>query len=193
MIKADNTESTLKLRKHQDTLITVGKGIITFTIWSLVKTVSTMVINREELTDAFRTIMSRSDAQAADAMSDLLIYTVVMFIMLFFILIDVILRVYVGKAAIREGCGGKKGVFYLVLTFLMILASISMLISYVRGRSQTETDIQIARAMGEELSVSVVVIELTSLAMMIEMFYSACYVRKHRARSDDGREARNAA
>lgn len=193
MIKTDNSESTIRLRKHQDTLVTVGKGIIVFSLWSVAKTIGTMLLNREDLTEAFKKLMGFADAKEAAVIPDDLIYAVVMIIMVIFLLIDLIIRLKVGRSAIREGRGIRKSGFYLFLTFLLIVSSFTTLLSYVMKSTQTETDLQIARAMGEELSFSAFVIELTSFVMMIEMLHSARYVRKHRACIESGKEVRDAA
>ena len=179
MIKTDNSESTIRLRKHQDTLVTVGKGIIVFSLWSVAKTIGTMLLNREDLTEAFKKLMGFADAKEAAVIPDELVYAVVMAVMVIALLIDLLIRLKVGRSAIREGRGIRKSGFYLFLTFLLIISSFMTLLSYVMKSTQTETDLQIARAMGEELSFSAFVIELTSFVMMIEMLLSARYVRKH--------------
>ena len=50
----NNSEKQIRLRKSQNTLVVVGTGIIVMSLWTLVRIIGEVVINKEEIVSAIR-------------------------------------------------------------------------------------------------------------------------------------------
>ena len=87
------------------------------------------------------------------------------------ILFDFLLRLYVGLSARAEGFGKKKGYAYIVVAFLIAIASLfSIVMIFFDIRFTGVTSLM-------ELIVSIIV-EITSAVVMIELIAAAFTVKK---------------
>ena len=50
----NNSEKQIRLRKTQNTLVVVGTGIIVMSLWTLVRIIGEVVINKEAIVSAIR-------------------------------------------------------------------------------------------------------------------------------------------
>ena len=50
----NNSEKQIRLRKSQNTLVVVGTGIIVMSLWTLVRIIGEVVINKEAIVSAIR-------------------------------------------------------------------------------------------------------------------------------------------
>ena len=94
-----------KTRRLENNLMTVGTGVAAFGVWALVKYILTAFVLNEEIEDS----MEPSSLK-------------VIYIFVFSLtLLDFLMRCFIGFSARAEGKGKNKGVFYLVITVLLIL------------------------------------------------------------------------
>ncbi len=114
-----------ELRQHQSTLAITGIVVILFSIWSVIKV---LLISLSSIgIDSSAEAAAQEDAEFANEMAELgidddvmlrtlLIIFAVIFIV---IIIDLLLRVYIGRSAIAEAGGKKKRIVYVVFAFIL--------------------------------------------------------------------------
>ena len=95
-----------KIRKHQDILRCSGYAVILFGAWSIIRMVMLRIIDPLEL-DSLLAV--------ADAESDMDLETIAFVSLLVLLALDLLFRLYVGRSAIKEGRGGEKRLFYVLL------------------------------------------------------------------------------
>lgn len=151
----------IKMRRYQNLLVVSGLGVIIFGLWSVLKTILLFFLNEEELDDYpndpfFRVILFALVAAA--------------------LLIEFLIRLFVGLSARAEGFGKKKGYAYIVLAVLLALASLeSLVLIFIEADYETIA----------ELVVSVIV-EATSLIVTIELMVAAFTVKKLKKELGEG-------
>lgn len=186
--KVNNTLEQRRLRRSQSTLVIVGTGIIIFGAWAALKVYSAILLGTENTIAEFRvTVIDESDPISdSDLLKWIIIFATI------YVLIELSVRVYVGRSAISEGRGTASGRLYLVLTFILILAALAavlldvlVVLNDIAGKS-TEGEVTRQDAWTS------LVIDLTSLVMMVQMMISAFRVRKYK-KTHRETEAGNAA
>lgn len=158
-----------ELRKHQDMLIIIGTGVIAFGVWSVIKTVLYYALSRDEM---LRILKEQGLEQGYEAGVYVLIALALAFILG--------LRIYIGLSARAEGVGKRRGNGYVVLAAIMTLANFGGFVLSVAGAFELELTLDNI----VDLSVTFVV-ELTSIATMAELVYSALRVRNLRKQIAD--------
>ena len=147
-----------KTRKMEDTLITIGNGIILFAVWSLVRFVLSYFILGAEVDET-----ASAEVKTASV--------VVLWV---FTLLDVGVRLYIGYAARAEGLRRKKlpyfvlTIVYLVLYIISVAACVLALFTLSTGAGNL---------------VVMLIIDVTFLFFMLELLVSIIGVRKRRKQS----------
>ncbi|MBQ1422931.1 MAG: hypothetical protein IIY96_00665 [Lachnospiraceae bacterium] len=95
-------------RKYQNTLIVTGGGVIAFGIWSLVRFMTYFLLNTRAMMELL----------GLESREDVIFVYLVVFVMLLF---DLAVRVFVGRAAIMEGTGRKKGNIYIAAAVVLLI------------------------------------------------------------------------
>lgn len=169
----NNSEKQIRLRKSQNTLVVVGTGIIIMSLWSVIKIISEVFINKDEIVSALRNEGNADLNYLSD--STIVVLFAVMIVLMSSIFIAA--RVFIGRSAIAEGNGRRANflyipftVIYIVLTVMQIRESANSLVS---GKSEELLVI-------EEPPVAALMIELTSLIMLTELLIAAIKVRQYR-------------
>lgn len=178
----DNSPEAILKRRIQDTLIIVGTDIILFSIWTMVKTVGISMMYRTEIIRDMRSFGGTENSTLSD--STLFLLFLIMILFLFSILL--FLRLYVGLAAISEGRGRRRSNLYLAIAGIMIVLSI---LSLYQMLLQLFSGAEIEHApyyLSDDPSISSVIIELTSIVMMLQMVSAAIRIR--RLRKNENRE-----
>ena len=145
-----------KLIKSQSDLVISGMGVIILAVWTLVKTAMYAVL---QLRDLWGTLEAeyRGIVVAIAACIIALIGTV-----------SLLLRVTIGRSAIKEGKGGKGGKLYVVLAWIILvidgLGALFDLLSF--GRS------------GVLDSVAILAVDVTTVATLINLLVSSKRVRR---------------
>ena len=143
----------IKMRRYQNLLTVSGLGVIIFGLWTVLKTILLLFLQEDMVDD----------------LPDGLFYRVLFFTLIGgVLLIDFLIRLFVGLSARAEGFGKKKGYGYIVVAILIAIASLVSLVL-------------IFFDMGDrsilELIVSFIV-EATSMIATVELLVAAFTVKK---------------
>lgn len=111
--KPDNAPEQSALRHYRDLLRSSGTGVLMFAVWSLVRTVMTMIISRKEGIDA---LLSSETGGIIDV--SVVPLVIISFIVL--VAIELGIRLFVGLSARAEGNGKKKNMVYIIVACIMI-------------------------------------------------------------------------
>lgn len=142
-----------KMRRYQNLLTVSGLGVIIFGLWSVLKTILLLFMKEGIL---------------SEIPDDTFVRVMFFLILGGILLVDVLIRLYVGLSARAEGFGKKKGYGYVVIAILMALASLASLVLIFFDSNEQSI---------WELIVSVTV-EATSLVVTIELLVAAFTVKK---------------
>ncbi|MBE6029414.1 MAG: hypothetical protein E7226_04595 [Clostridiales bacterium] len=166
-----------KLRKYEHALVISGVGVIAFGLWSIIKaTICFILVPMEQLS---RTNASDDLAELhALGLTDRGIGYLIAVSILFVLVLDFALRLYIGRSAVYDGRRLKKKRFtYVVLAIIVAASLASNLMQRCIALGSNKVEIW-ANAMAS-VNVSVVV-DITSLLALIEMIIAAIMVRRLR-------------
>ena len=170
-IRTDNSEESIRIRRSQSTLVAVGTGIMLLGVWSAIKAYSYILLRRGSLIEEVR-----SYAEEGTELTDGMLLAGVIVVFTIYVLIELGVRLFIGRSAIAEGKGHRSGKMYIPLTILLII--VTALIIFAEGYSMVDgkpdsnvTEVDWATSL---------VIDITSLVMMIEMVVSAFRVKKYK-------------
>lgn len=152
-----------KIRKHQTNLICSGLAVIAFGFWSIVRALLFIVFNREQL-KALAAGQIPSEELIISLDTVMLISYILVFI---FLLIELSLRLYIGRASISVGNGKHKSRKYIVLSVLFLVYSVFCL--YISFSNEEPVLNRI----------SAVIIETSSNIAFIEVIYSSLAIRRY--------------
>ena len=176
-----------KLRKYEHALVISGVGVIAFGIWSIVKaTIYFILIPLERLS---KTKMGDDLAELQSlGMTDRGTGYLIAVIILFALVVDFALRLYIGRSAIRDGRRLKKKRFtYVVLAMFVSVSLISNLVERCIALGSDEPTMWSDALTSANVSV---VVDITSLFALIEVIVAAIMVRRLRRELEiSGKEA----
>lgn len=157
-----NDAGSVKYRRNLNTLVVLGTGVMMFAVWGIIKLIAEILlgfqfIEPEDLEDLGTEGIVFVTAFVAIVLS-----------------IDVILRLYVGIRARREGHGKKVGVGHLIVSVLLIIESV-FTTAFVIWTIVTQTE-------GMEDPFVALLMELSSLVITLEVFMASISVRRYRRR-----------
>ena len=142
----------VKTRRLENNVITLGTGIIAFSIWALLKYAMT-----------FFSDLSYADEMSAGAR--------VIFFASVISLTDVLFHFYIGVSARSEGKGKKKTPLYLVLTAFIIMVYLVAIVFEIYFLLQEKNLFSIFVT---------TLVDVTSTVIFIEMFVYAVQLRRIR-------------
>lgn len=151
-----------ELRRRRSELLTLGFGIISFGVWSVLKTYLYTWVD-----PIFTEIDVAEEYKTAAAILAYVMITVIL-------AMDLGLRLYVGMSARAEGLGKKKGRAYIVVASVMLVISIVLWLAslgYVQSKAENDTLMDYIVSM---------VVDLTSIAILARLVYNAVKVRQLR-------------
>lgn len=147
-----------ELRRHQDNLVTIGSGVVTVGVVSMLQLILYFYVNLSEI----RNLMP---AEENDTYLNF-----VMAITFGMALIGMLMRAYIGFSARAEGKGRKRGFFYVVLAGLIALLDVCLTVFGL---------IQLADPTVFALDMFVTVVFFTvSVITIVQMMVSAVYVKR---------------
>ena len=161
----DTRELERELRRNQDTLSSVGLGVMAFGAWSVIETVILFIIQ-----------IPKQAAETVESEYVPAFIAVAGVMLLVLLAADLLLRVYVGRSARAEWRQGGQRKGYLFAAGFLALISLASLVFILLsvilpGKFGT----------GENTdTVTIAVIELTSLITLIEMIAAGLRVRRIR-------------
>ena len=158
----NNDPASVKMRRNRGTLSVAGLGVMAFGLWSVVKFVMECLIGqiREDLVNTY------SDTGT-------ILAWIVIIVVVHVILTDVILRYIVGRCAWRESRGLRQGHWYFILA--VNIAAGSILSIYIEAESI------ILRDDFSLYDYACLIVELTSLVMLIELFVASICSRRRKS------------
>ena len=164
----DNMQT--ELIKHRHTLAVVGLGAIAFGIWSLIKSILYFVL----VEPIFDTISSNYDDLSNSKYEAWVLVAITFAIVVMFVLIDMLLRWKVGRKAMAVSRGDKEpGVGFFILSSILLLMDMAELIMgalSIAGIIPSDEDITD--------QISTLLVDFTSVVMLIEMLFAAIMIRK---------------
>ena len=167
-VLANNRES-VKYRRNCNTLVVFGTGVILYGFWSIIKLAMCLIFDVE--------IFNAEDMEEFGPIGISIVLVIVVIIMA----VDVIIRLHAGLRARYEGEGKKVRKTYLFWCIWLILESSISIIIIIPDVINMEGDF-----IDTYLSVFM---ELTSLAMTIEVFLAGISVRKYRKKLQEGAQS----
>jgi hypothetical protein len=168
----DTTQASMQteLIKHRPTLAVVGLGAIAFGIWSLIKSILYFVL----VEPIFDTISSNYDDLSNSKYEAWVLVAITFAIVVMFVLIDMLLRWKVGRKAMAVSRGDKEpGVGFFILSSILLLMDMAELIMgalSIAGIIPSDEDITD--------QISTLLVDFTSVVMLIEMLFAAIMIRK---------------
>ena len=170
----NNDLDHILMRRSQNTLIVVGTGIILFSIWTVVKTLGSLILLKDEAVAAIR----KTADEIGIILSDQILFYIELAVTLIAMLLFLAVRTYIGLAAISEGRGIRRRMGYLILAVIMIIFNITAVVmNFVSTTSQDSHAV-----FSEDTSLSAHIIEITSIVMLVELVFSAIRIRRVRKR-----------
>ena len=143
----------IKMRRYQNLLTVSGLGVIIFGLWTVLKTILLLFLQEAMVDD----------------LPDGLFYRVLFFTLIGgVLLIDFLIRLFVGLSARAEGLGKTKGYGYIVVAILIAIASLVSLVLIFFDTADRSI---------LELIVSFIV-EATSMIATVELLVAAFTVKK---------------
>ena len=150
----------IELRRRRIAMMTLGSGVFAFGVWSILKSYLYLWVNPVVFDDI------GVQYQSAVITAFYIMYT-------FFMLIDLLLRAYVGMGARSMGMGKKKGLMYVIVLSLMLAVSALSCLLMVLGRGDTRMENQ------SELDFFVsAFVEFCNMSILAELLYTVLRVKK---------------
>ncbi len=163
IVNKHNSAETVKLRRYRASLVTDGIGIITFGLWSIIKSLLSFLMQPSDFE-------LPNNERIPDPAEILIIIVVAVIIVLIFVAIILGIHLYVGLSSYKEGRNGKKGSFYLVAAGLMaFLNCLGMTLYFVSPNGSKTITIT---------SIAAFIIDLTTDIILLDMIYAAFMSRK---------------
>ena len=175
----NNEPEQIKIRRAQNNLIVVGSGTILFSLWSLFRMVASLFLLKKETLASLKELPAFKEELVPDS----ILFAVLVVVVIAELGVIILIRVFVGRAAIAEGRGRKRSILYLVLAAIMILGN---LFAIKNTLVPSPGDAALGGAFAKRNSASSIIIELTSAVMLFEMIVSACTIRKFRNKKSKG-------
>ena len=159
-----------ELIKHRHTLAVVGLGAIAFGIWSLIKSILYFVL----VEPIIKTISSNYDNLSNSKIEAWVLIAITFTLVVLFVLIDMLLRWKVGRKAMAVSRGEREpGVGFFVLSSILLLMDMSELVMgilSIAGIISSDEDLFD--------QISTLLVDFTSVVMLIEMIVAAVMIRK---------------
>lgn len=178
MERINNDPQQVLLRKSRNNLIVMGSGIILFGVWTAFKMLAMLVLLKDETIEGLRKMASGVNAGATGEWNSVIpedtVYLITMVLVALFMALALCARAYVGMSAISEGRGKRKRSFYLVVAAVIICFNMaSFILNFISVNEPEQMG-----AFTRDTSFSGLIIEFTSMVMLIEMLVSAIRARQ---------------
>lgn len=156
----ENDALQIQLRKNQDTLKIVGLGVMAFGAWSIIRTIL-------YITSQWSSIVEEI---TVPEVSETIMKTMYFIMTAVVLAVEIAIRLYIGRSAVAEGKGERKGPGYIVVAFLITLIGLALTFTAI-----VVPGIRIELNLEALMSLFV---EITSAVITLEMCWSAVRVRK---------------
>ena len=173
----NNDIDQIRIRRSQNTLIVVGTGTILFSVWTVIKTLGAFFLLKNESVD----VVKEAAGEIGVALSDQQVFYIVLAVMVLFMILFLAVRTFIGRSAILEGRGLRRGNGYLILASILIILGIASLVTSIFSTGSQES-LSVFSVFSNYTSLSTLIIEFTSMIMLVELVYSAIRIRIVRKR-----------
>lgn len=158
-----NDKESVKYRRNRNTLIVLGTGVILFGFWGIIKLIAQVLLGFQLF-----------DPELLDGLEPEGV-VFVMFVVAAVLSTDVILRLYAGLRARREGYGNKVGAGLRIVLIMLLSGSLFSVAAVIYSIMTATGDL--------EENITGLFMELSSLVITLEVFMASASVRKYRKRS----------
>ena len=173
----DNSPDRIRLRKHQNTLVVVGVGVIAMGIEYIFELLGLMLFDREYVVNFFREMNPEFFADFSDGFM-IMLFAIFALIVLF---LTVSVRVFVGVNAIKEGKGGKPRFLYLVFTAILIASTFESImygLEFLKDAENYSARLDLlfntaADSTNGAASISTLLIYVISFVLLTELVYAS--------------------
>ena len=166
-----------KLRKYENTLSISGAAVIAFGLWSIIKAgLYLAAASPKELFGFFKPEdlekMNTLNVSASGVTG------IILFGIFSALFIDLLLRLYVGRAAVVDGRHlKKKSIIYVIVSVFLAFGLVSTIVTRIVPSGEAESTAWEKAVYAMDASF---IVDLTSLFALIEMIIAAIMVRKLR-------------
>lgn len=152
------------IRKNQNILVSSGMAVMLFGLWSIIRFFLLILIDPMELQNIL-------GDKIDDSLAEIVFFGIIGFVML----IDMLIRIYVGMAAIRLGRGGIWKRRFPIITALYAYITIhSLIVSFITANDAKEIVNSVISA----------VIDLTVVVALILILISTYKLKKIQAQTE---------
>lgn len=173
-MQANNDTRQIQIRKYENALIISGMGVIAFGLWSIVKTAAYFVFDPANVQKAVQAFNIEESADYTSAIGPIVLVGI-----FFALVFDLMLRVYVGRSAIRQARGRGNRIFSVIVAIILALLLINEMVYRIW-----------MMLMGESISTSLDgilvswIIDMTSFLAMVEVIYSSIRLQRLRREAE---------
>ena len=191
--KVNNSEEQRKIRRSQSTLVIVGTGIMMFGVWTAVKSFSIVFLRKEETVQDFLASSSGEGMELTPTQA----FIAVLVMTAAYVAVELAVRVFIGKSAVAEGRGLKTGRAYIIWTYILMFFTLLAILleiavtAFITAADLGFLDFDTGDAT-QGNAITAMIIDTTSMIMMIQMLISAGRVRRYK-KQQSRTEAGNAA
>ena len=193
MIQTDADPRLKELRKYESILVISGFGVMIFGLWSIIRAGIYFFLNPLNIEDYFG--KERAEEMLAAGREEGIQFitenlgTIVTLIIFSSLILDLLLRVYIGMTARAYGRGVKKSRFFVVLSWIMAIALLLSIVARVDDfirhlvdiiRENADTAYEETGAKGYQAAGVSMFVDITSFLVLTELAISATKVRKLR-------------
>lgn len=150
-----------RIRKQQAILIYSGMGIIIFGVWSIVRLLLLRYLDAQHFVDM---LVPENAIEYSDYEWLVLVIVVLM------LLIDLMVRTYIGVSAIMEGYGRyRKRCVYIVVAAICAIVSISVDIIEIKSFFTGDTNFEMFLSAIVDITIHIATIEVVVAAIKLRM------------------------
>ena len=148
-----------KLRRCENTLSITGLGVVALSVWSVLRIALFFILDPNLMINYFSKIVPEVETMEFK-------YIIIgVFIVL---IVELLIRLYVGKHAYYEGHGKKRGYLYILISLFFLRLSVQNIIGYLSPDAIT---------ISMEDTISCIIFEITSIITLVELIYSSIAVK----------------
>ena len=193
---AKNEPIDTKIRKFRDTLITGGFAIIAFGIWTVIKSImEAFTILKPMIGNmTLENLTQVQEEQLKELIESNALFYALMLLILAFLVVDMLLRIYVGLSARAIGLQKKKrngkersGIVWLIFGVILTAFNVySLVVNLVQIRELLQTYSIVNYVIS-------LFVDVTSIFVTAELIVTGFRLRKFTKTQKDSKEVRDAA
>ena len=158
--KRRKSMNEVKLRRFMNLLVVSGTGVIIFGAWSVLKTILVFLMQKDMIEAIFTKLSVTTTVKV-----------ITIIIVVSIMVIDFLIRLFVGRSARAEGFGQKKGYAYIIFAVLLAIGSVSSLVLLFSDAESLKLDSILQTVVS-------LIVETTSIIVTVELLVAAFTVKK---------------